>query len=95
MPKMNTRRIFVLSSSKTADCIYVCWPMSEREFRVARAGGGYATVVIKKRDSGTRMIYFEICVPIGADTDEADGYPGFRATKENDLRLIRIGDERY
>jgi hypothetical protein len=41
------------------------------------------------------MIYFRVGVPIGADTDEVNGYPGFRATKENDLRLIRIGDERY
>jgi hypothetical protein len=33
--------------------------------------------------------------PIGADTSEAAGYSEFRATKENDLLIIRIGDERY
>ncbi|MGA7877173.1 MAG: hypothetical protein WCA08_16050 [Desulfoferrobacter sp.] len=33
--------------------------------------------------------------PIGTDTSQADGYPEFRATKENDLNLIRIGDECY
>jgi hypothetical protein len=33
--------------------------------------------------------------PIGADTSQADGYPEFRATKEGDLNLIRIGSERY
>jgi hypothetical protein len=33
--------------------------------------------------------------PIGSDTSEADGYPEFRATKENDLHIIHIGDERY
>jgi hypothetical protein len=33
--------------------------------------------------------------PIGADTSQADGYPEFRATKESDLHLIRVGDERY
>jgi hypothetical protein len=75
--------------------IYAGQPMSECEFGVARAGGGYATVVIKKQNGGTRMIYFRMGVPIGADTSEADGYPDFRATKEKDLHLIRIGDERY
>ena len=34
-------------------------------------------------------------MPIGADTSQADGYPEFRATKEVDLHLIRVGDERY
>jgi hypothetical protein len=34
-------------------------------------------------------------IPIGADTSQADGYPEFRADKENDLHVIRIGDERY
>ena len=33
--------------------------------------------------------------PIGADTSEADGYPEFRSNKENDLHLIRVGNERY
>ena len=33
--------------------------------------------------------------PIGADINQADGYPEFRATREGDLNLIRIGDERY
>jgi hypothetical protein len=33
--------------------------------------------------------------PIGADTSEAVGYPEFRAIKENDLHLIRLGNERY
>jgi heat shock protein HslJ len=70
-------------------------PMTECEFGVARAGGGYATVVIKKPDGRTRAIFFRMGKPIGADTSEADGYPEFRATKENDLHLIRLGNERY
>jgi hypothetical protein len=32
---------------------------------------------------------------IGADTSEADGYPPFRATRQGDLNLISVGDERY
>ena len=70
-------------------------PMAQCEFGVARAGGGYATVVIKKPDGQTRAIFFRMGKPIGADTSEADGYSEFRITKENDLHLIRVGNERY
>ena len=70
-------------------------PMSQCEFGVARAGGGYATVVIKKPDGHSRMIYFRMGRPIGADTSQADGYPEFCVTRENDLHLIRVGNERY
>jgi heat shock protein HslJ len=70
-------------------------PMGQCEFGVARAGGGYATVVIKRPDGRTRAIYFRMGKPVGADTSQADGYPEFRATKESDLHLIRVGDERY
>jgi hypothetical protein len=69
--------------------------MTACEYGVARAGGGYATVVIKKPDSINRAIFFRMGQPAGADTSEADGYPVFRADKENDLHIIRVGDERY
>ena len=69
-------------------------PMMQCEFGVARAGGGYATVVIKKPDGRTRAIFFRMGKPIGADTSEAD--PGkFSARREGDLNFIRIGNERY
>ncbi len=74
---------------------YVGQPMMQCGFGVARAGGGYATVVIKKPDGRTRAIFFRMGKPLGADTSEADGYHEFRATKENDLHLIRVGKERY
>ena len=70
-------------------------PMTPCEFGVARAGGSYATVVIKLPDGRTRAIFFRMGKPIGADTSQADGYPEFKAAKENDLNLIRVGDERY
>jgi hypothetical protein len=70
-------------------------PMTQCDFGVARAGGGYATVVITKPDGRSRAIFFRMGKPIGADTSETDGYPEFRATKRNDLHLIRIGGERY
>jgi len=69
-------------------------PMMQCEFGVARAGGGYATVVIKRPDGRTRAIYFRMGKPLGADTSEAD--PGkFSATRKGDLNFIRIGNERY
>lgn len=74
---------------------YAGQPMRQCEFGVARAGGGYATVVVTRPDGRKRAIYFRMGIPIGADTSQADGYPEFRAEKANDLHLIHIGDERY
>lgn len=69
-------------------------PMGSCEFGVARAGGGYATVVIQRPDGRTRTLYFRMGRAIGADTSEAD--PGeFRVTREADLNFIRVGSERY
>ena len=69
-------------------------PMTQCDFGVARAGGGYAAVVITRLDGMKRVIFFRMGIPIGADTSEAD--PGeFSAGKESDLHLIRIGHERY
>ena len=70
-------------------------PMTGCSFGVARAGGGYATLVITRPDGRTRAIFFSMGVPIGADTSQADGYHEMTATREADLHHIRIGDERY
>ena len=69
--------------------------MTQCEFGVARAGGGYATIVITKPDGRPRAIFFRRGRPIGADSSEADGSFEFRVTKANDLHLIRLGNERY
>lgn len=70
-------------------------PMGECDFGVARAGGGYATVVVTRPNGNPRIIYFQLGKPIGAGISEAD-YPGeFSTRKEGDLNFIRIGDERY
>ena len=70
-------------------------PMGSCEFGVARAGGGYATVVVKKPDGRTRAIYFMMGRPVGADVAESEGRHDFRATKQGDLHRIRVGNERY
>lgn len=74
---------------------YAGQPMTECEFGVARAGGGYATVVITKPDGNTRAIYFMLGTATGADTSQADGYPEVSASREADLTTVRVGDERY
>ena len=70
-------------------------PMNQCDFGVARAGGGYATVVVTHPDGRTRALFFTLGVPVGADTSEADGYHDFSAEKESDLHMIRVGPERY
>ena len=70
-------------------------PMGQCEFGVARAGGGYATVVVKKPDGRTRAIFFRMGRPLGADVAESEGRRDFSTTKERDLHRIRVGPERY
>jgi hypothetical protein len=70
-------------------------PTHECQFGVARAGGGYATVIVIHPDGRKRAIFFRAGMPIGADTSEADGYHEFSALKEGDLHFIRVGPERY
>jgi hypothetical protein len=69
--------------------------MGQCDFGVARAGGGYATVVVTRPDGTKRAIFFRQGIPIGADTSEADGYHELGAAKESGLHLIRVGPERY
>ncbi len=70
-------------------------PLGNCPFGVARAGGGYATVVLTRADGGKRALYFRMGRAIGADTSEADGSGSFSASKEGDLYTVRVGNERY
>jgi len=70
-------------------------PMGSCAFGVARGGGGDATVVISRPDSVDRVIFFQLGLPMSANNSQADGYPDFTASKENDLHLLRVGEERY
>ena len=70
-------------------------PLRDCPFGVARAGGGYATLVVTRPDGRTRAIYFGLGQPIGADTSQADGMPAFSAAREGGLYRIRVGTERY
>jgi heat shock protein HslJ len=71
-------------------------PMGQCPFSVARAGGGYATVVITRPDGGDRIIFFQLGRPIGFSFSQAEGAAlEFGASRESDLNLVRIGPERY
>ncbi len=70
-------------------------PMHQCPFGVARAGGGFATVVVTKPDGVTRALFFTNGRFLSADTSQADGYPEYSGRKEADLHLIRVGSERY
>jgi len=65
------------------------------EFGVARAGGGYATLVVRKPDGRERVVTFRMGRAIGFMSSQAEGYPAFAAEREGDRQRIRIGDERY
>jgi heat shock protein HslJ len=67
-------------------------PMMQCEYGVARAGGGYATVVVKKPDGHSRAIYFRMGKPIGVN---AGRNSKFSTSRERDQSTIRIGGERY
>ncbi len=70
-------------------------PLAACAFGVARAGGGFATVVVTRPDGLTRAIYFRLGRAIGADTSQADGYPAFAAVRDGESCRIRVGAERY
>jgi hypothetical protein len=71
-------------------------PMTQCNFGVARAGGGDATVVITRIDGRKRVIFFRRGIAMGPDSSQADPASfRFKATKESDLHMLRVGDERY
>jgi heat shock protein HslJ len=62
---------------------------------VALDGGGSATVVVIKPDGIDRLLFFTDGSFVSADTSEAGGGFEISATRESDLNLIRVDDERY
>lgn len=69
-------------------------PTSNCDFGVVRKGNGSGYVTITKKDGQTRTIFFENGKATGYDESQADRAP-FRASKDSDLYIIYIGEERY
>jgi hypothetical protein len=63
-------------------------------FGVKREGYGSGIVTITKPDGRTRSVFFQDGKAISYDFSQAD--PGeFRASKQDGLYIVRIGQERY
>ena len=69
-------------------------PTSNCAFGVVRRGSGDADVQVTLSDGSVRYIYFQNGQAVGYDRSQGDRGE-FRATKESDLYIIRIGNERY
>jgi len=69
-------------------------PSGSCPFGVTRQGNGSGTVTVTKPDGRTRAIFFENGRATGYDRSQADRGE-FSATRQGDLNIIRIGQERY
>jgi hypothetical protein len=70
-------------------------PMGACAMGVARDGSGSATVVITKPDGVDRILFFTNGAFVSSDTSQAGGSFESASTRESDLSLIRVDDERY
>ncbi len=73
-------------------------PTAPCEAGVIRQPDGTANVTVNWPGGGSRFIFFDADgKPFGFDANEADGSAAFelKATKNADLNMIAIGDERY
>lgn len=70
-------------------------PMTDCAMGVARDGSGSATVVVTKPDGVKRVLFFTDGAFVSSDTSHAGGGFQSSATREGDLTLIRVDDERY
>ncbi len=68
-------------------------PTSNCDFGVVRRGNGDADVHIKMPNGKLRIIYFQNGRAVGYDRSQGGG--NFRTSKESDLYIVNIGDERY
>ena len=69
-------------------------PTTQCNAGVVRQGGGSGMVTVTKPDGRTRTIFFEKGRATGYDQSQAD--PGkFSASKQADLNIVKIGQERY
>jgi hypothetical protein len=69
--------------------------MGQCDFGVIREGQGNASVVISLPDGRKRTIFFANGKASRADVSQADAPAAFSVTRESDLNIIRVGDERY
>lgn len=70
-------------------------PATSCAFGVARGPEGEAAMVVTRPDGTKRTLFFQGGRFLGADTSQAEGYPAYSATREGDLTVVLVGEERY
>ena len=70
-------------------------PMGACEFGVVRRENGGADLTVFWPDGGNRVIFFENGQPVGYDQSEADGGAELGFTRNADLFVITIGEQRF
>ena len=51
--------------------------------------------MVTRPDRRKRTIFFEDGNAVSADTSQADGYGEFRASRDGDISMVSVGEERY
>lgn len=69
-------------------------PTTNCDMGVQREGNGSGMVTVTQPDGRKRVIYFQNGRATGYDQSQADK-GAFSASKESDLTIVHIGDERY
>jgi heat shock protein HslJ len=64
--------------------------MQQCKCKVARTGGGYATVSIERPKSSPRLIFFRMGKAIGAGSSEIDSYQKFNVKRHDDLQIVEL-----
>lgn len=70
-------------------------PMGHCAFVISRRPDHTADLVITRLDGRSRLIFFDHGKPVATDVSQAEGDKKLSVTREADLNLIRVGDERY
>lgn len=70
-------------------------PTGNCDMGVVREGNGSGMVTVTKPDGSKRVIFFQNGKATGFDQSQADKGIKFSATRQNDLNIVTIGQERY
>lgn len=83
------------ATGKVPCALNVAQPMNQCDFGVARAGSGYATIVIKRPNLHDRIIFFTMGQYIFVSSSEASPVGEVSHEIKGDLHYIKVDDERY
>lgn len=70
-------------------------PTGTCDMGVVREGNGSGMVTVTKPDGSKRVIFFQNGKATGFDQSQADRGIKFSATRQGDMSIVNIGQERY